>query len=104
MFELKPIQRLQICTASENEAARRVAEKCGFVFEGTMRKAYFARGKYLLIKTTRQYKNKKLSEFRILRELIFYRFYQRYLNYKEISLKSINKSSYIPTLILSLKV
>lgn len=46
IFELKPIQRLQICTAKENIAARRVAEKCGFVFEGTMRKAFFARGKY----------------------------------------------------------
>ncbi len=46
IFELKPIQRLQICTVKENVAARRVAEKCGFVFEGTMRKAFFARGKY----------------------------------------------------------
>lgn len=46
IFELKPIQRLQICTVKENIAARRVAEKCGFIFEGTMRKGYFARGKY----------------------------------------------------------
>lgn len=46
IFELKPIQRLQICTVKENAAARRVAEKCGFVFEGTMRKAFFVRGKY----------------------------------------------------------
>ncbi|MFT9497352.1 GNAT family N-acetyltransferase [Anaerosolibacter sp.] len=46
IFSLKPIQRLQVCTASENIAARKVAEKCGFVYEGTMRKAFFARGKY----------------------------------------------------------
>lgn len=46
LFELKPIQRLQVCTARENIAARRAAEKCGFVFEGTMRRAFFARGKY----------------------------------------------------------
>lgn len=46
IFELKPIPRLQVCTVKENVAARKVAEKCGFVFEGTMRKAFFARGKY----------------------------------------------------------
>lgn len=46
LFELKPVQRLQIFTASENKAARRAAENCGFVYEGTMRKAFFARGKY----------------------------------------------------------
>lgn len=46
LFELKPIQRLQLCTVKENAGARRIAEKCGFVFEGTMRRAYFARGKY----------------------------------------------------------
>ncbi|WP_162848590.1 GNAT family N-acetyltransferase [Paenibacillus nanensis] len=47
LFEWKPIPRLQICTAKENAAARRIAEKCGFVYEGTMRHAYFARGKYV---------------------------------------------------------
>lgn len=46
IFELKPIQRLQVCTVKENIGARKVAEKCGFVFEGTMRRAFFARGKY----------------------------------------------------------
>ena len=46
IFELKPIQRLQICTVKENVAARKAAEKCGFLYEGTMRKAFFARGKY----------------------------------------------------------
>jgi len=46
LFELKPIQKLQVCTAKANAAARRIAEKCGFVFEGTMRRAFFAKGKY----------------------------------------------------------
>lgn len=46
LFDLKPIERLQVCTVKENVASRKTAEKCGFVFEGTMRKAYFARGKY----------------------------------------------------------
>lgn len=46
LFELKPIGRLQICTVKENIAARRIAEKCGFIYEGTMRGAYFARGTY----------------------------------------------------------
>lgn len=46
IFEIKPIPRLQICTAKGNIPARKAAEKCGFVYEGTMRKALFARGKY----------------------------------------------------------
>lgn len=46
IFEIKPIERLQVCIAVGNTAARKAAEKCGFVFEGTMRKAFFARGKY----------------------------------------------------------
>lgn len=46
IFELKPIQRLQICTVKGNISSRKVAEKCGFIFEGTMRKAFFARGEY----------------------------------------------------------
>jgi len=46
IFELKPIERLQICAAKENEGAKKAAEKCGFVFEGTLRRAFFARGKY----------------------------------------------------------
>ena len=46
LFELKPIERLQICTAMENAPARKIAEKCGFLYEGRLRRAYFARGKY----------------------------------------------------------
>lgn len=46
IFEIKAIERLQVCTAKENVAARKVAEKSGFIYEGTLRKAFFARGKY----------------------------------------------------------
>jgi RimJ/RimL family protein N-acetyltransferase len=46
LFELKPINRLEICVFNDNVPSRRIAEKCGYVYEGTMRQAYFARGKY----------------------------------------------------------
>lgn len=46
VFELKPINRLQISAFEGNIASRRTAEKCGYVYEGTMRQALFARGKY----------------------------------------------------------
>ena len=46
LFELKPVPRLQILTDAENIASRRVAEKCGYVLEGTMKKAIFNRGEY----------------------------------------------------------
>lgn len=46
LFELKPINRLEICVFNGNVPSRRIAEKCGYVYEGTMRQAYFARGKY----------------------------------------------------------
>lgn len=47
LFELKPIPRLQLGTHVENLAARRVAEKCGYKLEGTLRQAVFARGKHV---------------------------------------------------------
>ena len=47
LFELKPIPRLQLGTHTGNVAARRVAEKCGYVLEGTMRQMYFSRGEYV---------------------------------------------------------
>ncbi len=46
LFELKPINRLQVNTLKGNYACRRVAEKCGLVYEGTMRKATFKRGTF----------------------------------------------------------
>ncbi len=46
LFELKPIPRIYLLTHSENAPSRRVAEKCGFTLEGTLRKAAFVRGAY----------------------------------------------------------
>ncbi len=47
LFELKPIPRLQLGTHADNIAARRVAEKCGYKLEGTLRQMFFARGAYV---------------------------------------------------------
>jgi|LGOV01.1.fsa_nt_gb RimJ/RimL family protein N-acetyltransferase len=45
LFDSIPnIVRLSLYTASNNIPSKRLAEKCGFEFEGTMRKAYFYRG------------------------------------------------------------
>lgn len=46
MFSIKPIIRLQVNCFSENIPSRKTAEKCGFTYEGTMRKAVFCRGKF----------------------------------------------------------
>ena len=46
VFELKPIPRLQLCMFKGNAASRRVAEKCGYQHEGTMRKLGFLRGQW----------------------------------------------------------
>lgn len=47
LFELKSVPRLQVTTAEGNIAARRIAEKCGYQYEGIMRKMGFLRGKYV---------------------------------------------------------
>ncbi len=47
LFELKPIPRLQLGTHVDNIAARRIAEKCGYKLEGTMRQVHFSRGAYV---------------------------------------------------------
>ena len=46
LFELWPIPRLQITCMQGNIPSRRVAEKCGFKFEGVLRQATFNRGHY----------------------------------------------------------
>ncbi len=46
LFETKTINRLQLCIHPDNQASRRVAEKCGFTHEGTARGAWFHRGKH----------------------------------------------------------
>lgn len=47
LFSCRPAPRLQIATHVENTASQRVAEKVGYVREGTMRKAWFLRGEYV---------------------------------------------------------
>jgi RimJ/RimL family protein N-acetyltransferase len=47
LFESKAVPRLQATTAVDNVAARRIAEKCGYQFEGVMRKMGFRRGEYV---------------------------------------------------------
>jgi ribosomal-protein-alanine N-acetyltransferase len=46
LFGLKRVNRLQLNIHPDNQASRRVAEKCGFTFEGVMRGAWFHRGAY----------------------------------------------------------
>lgn len=46
LFELRPIHRLEVLIFDGNVPSRKIAEKCGYVYEGTMRQAFFARGKY----------------------------------------------------------
>lgn len=46
LFELKPIERLEIALNEGNVPSRKVAEKCGFKFEGIKRKAVYSRGLY----------------------------------------------------------
>jgi ribosomal-protein-alanine N-acetyltransferase len=46
LFGTKKINRLQVSIMLGNSASKRVAEKCGFQFEGTMRGAVFHRGAY----------------------------------------------------------
>lgn len=46
LFELKPIPELHVGVTVGNAPSRRVAEKCGFQFVGTLRHFGFARGRY----------------------------------------------------------
>ncbi len=46
MFLSKDIPRLQVVTDVDNIACRKVAEKCGYKLEGTMRNFAFTRGEY----------------------------------------------------------
>ncbi len=46
LFELKQVDRVQALILPENIGSRRVLEKCGFTFEGTLRRALFLHGQY----------------------------------------------------------
>jgi RimJ/RimL family protein N-acetyltransferase len=47
LFETRNVPRLQITTFEGNIAARRIAEKCGYRFEGIMRQMGFLRGRHV---------------------------------------------------------
>ena len=47
LFEWKKTPRLQLLIARGNAPSRRVAEKCGYEREGTLRKSFFLRGEYM---------------------------------------------------------
>lgn len=44
-FETHPIERLELATHTKNIGAQKVAEKCGYSFEGVNRKACYIRGR-----------------------------------------------------------
>ena len=46
LFNVHPYQRLELLTAPENVASVRIAQKCGFQAEGTLRQAFFINGHY----------------------------------------------------------
>jgi RimJ/RimL family protein N-acetyltransferase len=45
LFNAKKQNRIQLVIDPENEASRRIAEKCGFQLEGTARGAFFNGGR-----------------------------------------------------------
>lgn len=46
LFEIKKVPRLQINLKKGDFSSRKVAEKCGFNYDGTMRKALLSKGKW----------------------------------------------------------
>jgi len=46
LFETRPLNRIRLVIHPDNGASRRVAAKAGFTFEGTMRGAWFNRGRH----------------------------------------------------------
>lgn len=46
LFRSRPINRLEIIASIENKGSKRVAEKAGFRYEGTLRQYLFMGGKY----------------------------------------------------------
>ena len=46
LFQSTKIHRVQLIIADGNIASEKVAQKCGFTYEGTARQAMFARGKH----------------------------------------------------------
>lgn len=46
-FEKINLHKVQICTMTINSASKRVIEKCGFTYEGTLRDSFFIDDKYI---------------------------------------------------------
>jgi [ribosomal protein S5]-alanine N-acetyltransferase len=46
LFQLNPVRRLEVNCDPANKISIRIAEKCGFKFEGTLRQAFFHHGRY----------------------------------------------------------
>lgn len=46
LFDVKPVNRIRLCIATDNGPSRRVAEKSGYVHEGTQRGAWWSRGRH----------------------------------------------------------
>lgn len=46
MFSIRPINRIQVNLMEGNIPSQKVVEKCGFTYEGTMRRATFHLGEY----------------------------------------------------------
>ncbi len=57
LFQLKPINRLQVCFDTGNLASKAVAEKCGFTIEGTLRGAVYHKGEFVDIHITSLLRN-----------------------------------------------
>ncbi len=46
-FEKIHLHKIQICTKTINEPSKRIIEKCGFTYEGTLRDYFYMDGKYV---------------------------------------------------------
>lgn len=46
-FERINLHKVQICTKTINAASKRVIEKCGFTYEGTLRDYFYMNGEYV---------------------------------------------------------
>lgn len=58
-FEKMHLHKVQICTKEINVASKRVIEKCGFIYEGTLRDYFYMDGEYV----GRQYYSMLESEY-----------------------------------------
>ena len=45
LFQTRPANRVRLCIATDNRASRRVAEKSGYIHEGTQRGAVWSNGR-----------------------------------------------------------